>query len=69
VNDFQDRGDAARRAAGIDGTAGDAQDISHAFVVDEQTGGCLLCGLAPGYRKHTAALAEQAGIPVRRWTA
>lgn len=53
-NDFQDRGDAARLAAGIDGTAGDAQDIRHRFVEDEPTGSCLLCGLAPGYRKHTA---------------
>lgn len=54
MNDFQDRGDTARRAAGIDGTAGDAQDIRHRFVLDEPTGGCLLCGLAPGYRQHTA---------------
>jgi hypothetical protein len=52
--DFQDRGDAARLAAGIDGTAGDAQDVPHAFVSDEPTGGCLLCGLAPTYRKHRA---------------
>lgn len=53
--DFQDRGDAARLAAGIDGTAGDAQDIRHAFVLDEPTGGCLLCGLAEAHRKHTPA--------------
>lgn len=52
--EFQDRGDAARRAAGIDGTAGDAQDLPHAFVLDESTGACLLCGLAPSYRKHRA---------------
>jgi len=52
VTDFQDRGEAARRAAGIDGTAGDAQDIQHALVVDERTGACLLCGLSPAYRKH-----------------
>lgn len=49
----QDRGEAARQAAGIDGTAGDAQDVPHALVADTETGGCLLCGLAPGYRKHT----------------
>lgn len=52
MNDFQDRGDAARRAAGIDGTAGDAQDVSHDFIPDEPSGACLLCGLASGYRKH-----------------
>jgi hypothetical protein len=49
--DFQDRGDAARRAAGIDGTAGDAQDIRHRYVPDPQ-GGCLLCGLAETYKQH-----------------
>lgn len=51
--DFQDRGDTARRAAGIDGTAGDAQDIRHRFISDEETGACLLCALAPSYRKHS----------------
>ncbi|MGW1961791.1 hypothetical protein ACWCPD_16120 [Streptomyces sp. NPDC001935] len=57
--DFQDRGDAARRAAGIDGTAGDAQDVPHAFVLDEPTDGCLLCGLSPTYRKHQPAVVSQ----------
>jgi hypothetical protein len=56
---FQDRGEAARQAAGIDGTAGDAQDVSHTFVLDEPTGGCLLCGLSPTYRKHTPAAVSQ----------
>lgn len=50
--DFQDDGEAARQAAGIDGTAGDAQDVPHRFVADPQ-GGCLVCGLAKSYRKHT----------------
>ena len=54
MTDFQDRGDTARRDQGIDGTAGDAQDIPHQFVLDRPTGACLLCGLTPGYRKHTA---------------
>jgi hypothetical protein len=58
-SDFQERGDTARRAAGIDGTAGDAQDVPHAFVLDEPTGGCLLCGLSPTYRKH--AVVSQPG--------
>jgi hypothetical protein len=53
VSDFQDRGEAARQAAGIDGTAGDAQDIPHIFVPDQHADSCLLCGLAPSYRKHT----------------
>lgn len=52
VTDFQDRGDTARQAQGIDGTAGDAQDIRHRFVRDDDTGSCLLCGLAETYRKH-----------------
>lgn len=52
--DFQDRGEAARQTAGIDGTAGDAQDIPHAFQLDEPTGACLLCGLAEAHRKHTS---------------
>lgn len=52
-DDFQDRGDAARRAAGIDGTAGDAQDTPHRFVLDNPTGACLLCGLSRGYRMHS----------------
>lgn len=59
MTDFQDRGDAARRAAGIDGTAGDAQDIPHAFVLDKPTGSCLLCGLSPGYRKHVTTASRQ----------
>lgn len=55
TDDFQDRGEAARQAAGIDGTAGDAQDIPHGFVRDPESTCCLVCGLAPSYRKHTAA--------------
>lgn len=54
--EFQDRGEAARRAAGIDGTAGDAQDIEHRFVADEEVfpfGVCLVCGLNESYGKHT----------------
>lgn len=55
IHDFQNSGDAARRAQGIDGTAGDAQDIGHRYVADEPTGGCLLCGLSPSYHKHDEA--------------
>ncbi|MCX5598384.1 hypothetical protein OOK29_09565 [Streptomyces phaeochromogenes] len=63
MTDFQDRGDAARRAAGIDGTAGDAQDIPHRFVRDYQTAGCLLCGLARSYRKHSRG--RHTGAPLQ----
>ena len=55
---FQDRGEAARHAQGIDGTAGDAQDIRHRYVRDEQTDGCLLCGLAETYRNHIDRLLD-----------
>jgi len=50
--DFQDRGDAARAAAGIDGTAGDAQDKHHAYVPDSPHTWCLLCGLGDDARVH-----------------
>lgn len=50
--EFQDRGEAARRLAGIDGTAGDAQDEPHAFVAAGQLGACLVCGMGARYRKH-----------------
>jgi hypothetical protein len=53
MTDFQDRGDAARRAAGIDGTAGDAQDIPHRYQPDDDRPWCLLCGLGEKHRKHT----------------
>ncbi|MFB8182609.1 hypothetical protein ACFC8N_42800 [Streptomyces sp. NPDC055966] len=58
THNFQDQGDPARRAAGIDGTAGDAQDIRHRFVRDDVTGACLLCGLAETYRKHIDRLLD-----------
>jgi hypothetical protein len=59
IHAFQDRGDTARQAQGIDGTAGDAQDIRHRFIRDDETGGCLLCGLAEPYRKHTKTARER----------
>lgn len=55
MQDFQERGEPWRRLAGIDGTAGDAQDIPHEFVPDSPSGPCVLCGLAESYRKHTAS--------------
>ncbi len=56
TEDFQDRGDALRRRYGIDGTAGDAQDIEHPYIPDAEHEHCALCGLAPVYRKHVAGV-------------
>ncbi|MEV7492228.1 hypothetical protein AB0O08_15915 [Streptomyces anulatus] len=61
--DFQDRGEAARRAAGIDGTAGDAQDVPHRYRRDVRTGVCLLCELARSHRKH--AEGRRHGVPLQ----
>lgn len=45
-------GEMARAALGIDGTAGDAQDIHHPFVPAPDSEACLVCGLNRAYRKH-----------------
>jgi hypothetical protein len=60
AEDFQDRGERARQAAGIDGTAGDAQDIPHGFDNDlaDGCGGCRLCGLSPDAAVHHTAAAD-----------
>lgn len=53
VSSFQERGEAARQRLGIDGTAGDAQDVPHPYTPDGPDGSaCVVCGLARGYRKH-----------------
>jgi hypothetical protein len=50
---FQDRGEKHRQALGIDGTAGDAQDVPHPYVPDGADGSaCVVCGLAKSYAKH-----------------
>lgn len=54
MQDFQDRGEELRRALGIDGTAGDAQDTDHPFTPEVPGGPCLACGLAGQYRRHSA---------------
>jgi len=46
--DFQNAGEPIRQQLGIDGTAGDAQDVPHPAVPDTN-GTCLACGL-----RHTA---------------
>ena len=56
---FQQRGEAHRRELGIDGSAGDAQDVRHPFVVDEGFGPwCVICGLGENHRKHPVRPAE-----------
>ena len=52
MQDFQDRGEDYRQELGIDGTAGDAQDIPHAYKPDGYYVWCLACGLNEGSRVH-----------------
>ena len=56
IQDFQDAGEKWRQAAGIDGTAGDAQDVQHKYVPAGPDGPCLVCGLNKVYRKHIGEL-------------
>lgn len=55
MSDHQDRGEQNRQAAGIDGTAGDAQDVAHDYdpldplVVGSE---CATCGLSPTAKAH-----------------
>jgi len=44
-------GEHLRRRYGIDGTAGDAQDVEHPYHAATD-GSCLVCGLAEVHRKH-----------------
>lgn len=52
IHTFQETGEQARQRLGIDGTAGDAQDIRHQFIPAPGELGCLACGLADGYPPH-----------------
>jgi hypothetical protein len=52
MSDWQDEGEPLRQALGIDGTAGDAQDVMHGFVKSKLGEYCAVCGLAQSYRKH-----------------
>lgn len=45
IHEFQETGEQARRRLGIDGTAGDAQDIRHLFIPTPGESYCLACGL------------------------
>jgi hypothetical protein len=53
MTEFQDSGESWRQLFGIDGTAGDAQDIPHPFVPASPGGACTVCGLPSSHRKHT----------------
>lgn len=50
--DWAERGERARQAMGIDGTAGDAQDVPHKFVSEGRHTACAACGLAEGAWPH-----------------
>lgn len=52
MQEFQVAGERARRQLGVDGTAGDAQDVPHGFVEFEWLPCCLACGLARRARVH-----------------
>lgn len=60
IEELQELGGPWREMFGIDGTAGDAQDVEHPFVPAEQGGPCVVCGLARSYRKHTGDFGEDA---------
>jgi hypothetical protein len=51
--EFQDRGEPARQAYGIDGTAADAQDVTHPFTPDPMNMAmCVACGTGLFYAAH-----------------
>ncbi len=56
--DSQAIGEVLRRRYGIDGTAGDAQDVEHPYIPAEPHEYCALCGLAPVTSKHVALPAD-----------
>ena len=53
IHDFQDLGEAYRQELGIDGTAGDAQDIRHPYLPEPGGTSCLACGLAEPGSQHS----------------
>jgi hypothetical protein len=54
---FQDAGEVVRRQLGVDGTAGDAQDVPHGYVEAEWVPCCVACGLSRKAAVHGAVLA------------
>jgi Phage portal protein/ParB-like nuclease domain len=57
---FQDRGEPARQDLGIDGTAGDAQDIPHPFTPDH-AGTCIACGRTSAAHKAATEVTGHGG--------
>lgn len=55
-------GESARLAAGIDGTAGDAQDIPHAYVPGGPAGSCLVCELSDAHTAHDGMTAAAGAL-------
>lgn len=55
MQDFQNLGEPYRQALGIDGTAGDAQDVPHPYTSHDAVKCCVVCGLAASWRKHAPA--------------
>ena len=49
---WEEIGAVHRDRLGIDGTAGDAQDVEHPYI-NAGFAFCVVCGLAKSYRKHT----------------
>lgn len=46
-------GEVRRRELGIDGTAGDAQDVRHELYQPQRLAVCLVCGLSPTASIHS----------------
>lgn len=63
---FQGQGEQTREAAGIDGTAGDAQDIPHPFIPAPRGNAraCMMCGLSQAADVHAVKSAGITGSPV-----
>lgn len=52
MDNFQERGEAYRQELGIDGTAGDAQDVKHQYKQDGENQWCVACGLSRAASVH-----------------
>lgn len=52
MQDFQDQGEPVRQQLGIDGTAGDAQDVRHPFTPQAPWQCCIACGLSRTAKIH-----------------
>ncbi len=51
--EFENRGEPARQAYGIDGTSGDAQDVKHPYTPDPMNMAlCVACGAGLFHSAH-----------------